>query len=99
MQETACTASSDIRPARLTDSVAQLWDGRDEFVTIAVPPYQGDDVQRVKKIVLWTLLAFFVYAIVTSPAQAADIARNLWDVMVQGLTSIGSFFDAILSKK
>ena len=56
-------------------------------------------MQRVKKIVLWTLLAFFVYAIVKSPAQAADIARNLWHVMVQGLTSIGSFFDAILSKK
>jgi hypothetical protein len=62
-------------------------------------PYQGDDVQRVKKIVLWTLLAFFVYAIVKSPSQAADILRTLWDIVVQGVKSIGSFFDALLSHK
>jgi hypothetical protein len=62
-------------------------------------PYQGDDVQRVKKIVLWTVLAFFVYAIVKSPSQAADILRTLWDIVVQGVKSIGSFFDALLSNK
>jgi hypothetical protein len=56
-------------------------------------------VQRVKKIVLWGLLVFFVYAIVKSPSQAADILRTLWDIVVQGLKSIGSFFDALLSKK
>jgi hypothetical protein len=66
-------------------------------VTIAAS--KGDDMQRVKKIVLWTLLAFFVYAIVVSPDQAADIAGNLWDVLVQGFTNIGRFFDAILNKK
>jgi hypothetical protein len=62
-------------------------------------PYQGDEVQRVKKIVLWTVLAFFVYAIVKSPSQAADILRTLWDIVVQGVKSIGSFFDALLSNK
>lgn len=56
-------------------------------------------MQRVKKIVLWTLLAFFVYAIVTSPSQAADIARNAWDIATQGLRSIGSFFDALLNER
>ena len=56
-------------------------------------------MQRVKKIMLWTLLAFFVYAIVTSPDQAADIANSLWGLTVQGFTSIGRFFDAILNKK
>jgi hypothetical protein len=68
-------------------------------VTIAVPSCQGDAVQRAKKIVLWTLLAFFVYAIVTSPSQAADIARNIWAIIAQGFTSVGSFFDALLNKK
>ena len=56
-------------------------------------------MQRVKKIVLWTLLAFFVYAIVTSPSQAADIARNVWTIIGQGFSSVGSFFDALLNKK
>lgn len=56
-------------------------------------------VQRVKKFVLWGLLAFFVYAIVKSPSQAADIARTVWDIIAQGFSSVGSFFDALLSKK
>jgi hypothetical protein len=59
--------------------------------------YQGDDVQRVKKTVLWTLLAFFVYAMVKSPSQAADIVHTVGDIIMQGLKSIGSFFDALLS--
>ncbi|MEP7018588.1 MAG: hypothetical protein ABI899_11295 [Actinomycetota bacterium] len=56
-------------------------------------------MQRVKKFVLWGLLAFFLYAIVKSPSQAADIARNIWDIIAQGFSSVGSFFDALLSKK
>jgi len=54
---------------------------------------------RVRKIVPWTLLAFFVYAIVTSPSQAADIAHTAWDIIVQGVRGIGGFFDALLNKK
>jgi hypothetical protein len=56
-------------------------------------------MQRVKKIVLWTLLAFFVYAIVKSPSQAADILRTVWDIILQAFKSIGSFFDALLNAK
>lgn len=56
-------------------------------------------MQRVKRILLWILLAFVVYAIVTSPTQAADIARSAWSIIVQGFVSIGSFFDALLNKK
>ncbi|MEO8557397.1 MAG: hypothetical protein ABI474_12085 [Actinomycetota bacterium] len=56
-------------------------------------------MQRVKKIVLWTVLAFFVYAIVKSPGQAADILRTIWDLIVQGFKSLGSFFDALLKAK
>lgn len=56
-------------------------------------------MQRVKKIALWGVLAFFVYAIVKSPSQAADILRTIWDIVVQGVKSIGSFFDALLHTK
>jgi hypothetical protein len=56
-------------------------------------------VQRVKKIVLWALLAFFAYAILKSPSQAADISRNIWDIIAQGFSAVGSFFDALLNKK
>ncbi len=53
----------------------------------------------VKKIVPLTLLVFFVYAVVTSPDQAATLVHALWDIIVQGFKSIGSFFDALLSDK
>lgn len=91
--------SSELLTARLPERTVQFWDGGGEFVTIAGPSCQGDAVQRVKKIVLWTLLAFFVYAIVKSPSQAADIARNIWDIIAQGFSAVSSFFDALLNKK
>jgi hypothetical protein len=56
-------------------------------------------MQRVKKIVLFTLLAFSAYAIVMSPTQAADIVGNAWSILVQGITGVGDFFNALLNKK
>ena len=56
-------------------------------------------MQRVKKIVPLTLLAFFVYAIVTSPTQAADLVHTFWAIIVQGSKGIGGFLDAVLNKK
>jgi len=51
---------------------------------------------RVKKVAGWLLVAFLVYAIVKSPNQAADIVRTSLDVIVQGVRSIGTFFDALM---
>ncbi len=56
-------------------------------------------MQRVKKIVPLTLLAFFLYAIVKTPTQAADLVHTLWDIILQGLTGVAGFFEAVLSKK
>jgi hypothetical protein len=53
---------------------------------------------RVRKILLWTFLAFLAYAIVTSPSQAADIFQTAWDIILKGLQGIGSFFDALLTR-
>ena len=41
---------------------------------------------RVKKILLWVLVVFAVYAIITSPTQAADIVHTTWDIVVQAVT-------------
>jgi hypothetical protein len=56
-------------------------------------------MQRVKKIVPLTLLVFCVYAIVTSPTQAADLVHTSWGILVQGGRGIGGFFDAVLNKR
>ncbi|MEO8830588.1 hypothetical protein [Lapillicoccus sp.] len=53
---------------------------------------------RVRKILGWVLLIFLVYAIIKSPAQAADIVRTAFDIIAQGVQAIGSFFDALLRR-
>lgn len=52
---------------------------------------------RLKKPLLWMLVAFFVYAIVKSPDQAAGIVKGGWDGIAQGARAVGTFFDALLA--
>jgi hypothetical protein len=51
---------------------------------------------RFRKVVIWLLIAFFVYAVFRSPDQAANIVRTGWDGIVAALGSIAAFFDALL---
>lgn len=54
-------------------------------------------MKHVRKIVLWTVVAFFIYAIIKSPTQAASIVQNAWDIIVQAFKAVGSFFNQILN--
>jgi hypothetical protein len=54
-------------------------------------------VNKLKKPLLWLLLAFFIYAVVKSPDQAAGMVRSAWDGITQGLEAVGRFFDALLA--
>jgi hypothetical protein len=56
-------------------------------------------VKHARKLVLWTLLAFFIYAIVTSPSQAASLVHTTWNIIVEGVKGIGGFFNAVLNQK
>jgi cell shape-determining protein MreC len=51
----------------------------------------------VKKIVLWLIVVFVLYAILTSPEEAASIFGSAWDVVVTGVQNIFAFFDRLLS--
>jgi hypothetical protein len=55
-------------------------------------------MQRVKKILLWVLVAFAAYAIITTPDQAADILKTSGSILADGVRSIGTFFDALLGR-
>jgi hypothetical protein len=55
-------------------------------------------MNRVKKILLWLLVAFAAYAIFTSPDQAADIVKTSGSILADGVRNIGSFFDALLGR-
>lgn len=54
---------------------------------------------KLKKILPWTLLIFFVYAILKSPTQAASLVDTAWNILVEGLKSVGDFFNALLNQK
>lgn len=54
-------------------------------------------MKHVKKIVLWTLVVFFVYAVITSPSQAANIVQNAWVIILQAFQNIAAFFNDILT--
>ena len=52
----------------------------------------------IKKIILWLLTIFLIYAILTSPGDAADIVASAWDVIANGVENIGRFFDELLTR-
>lgn len=53
---------------------------------------------KAKKVILWIVVAFFVYAIFTSPDKAAGIIGNIWGVLVDGFNAILQFFDSLLAR-
>jgi hypothetical protein len=54
-------------------------------------------VSRARKILIWILVAFLLYAIFRSPNQAADIVRTAIDGIIALVRAIGQFFDALLT--
>ena len=55
-------------------------------------------MHRVKKILMWVLVAFAAYAVFTSPNQAADIVKTSGSMLGDGAQNIGNFFDALLGR-
>ncbi|HEX2704948.1 MAG TPA: hypothetical protein VHM65_04255 [Candidatus Lustribacter sp.] len=53
---------------------------------------------RIRKILLWVLFAFIVYAVYSSPAQAGDIVRSAWEILGNAVTAIGRFFRSMLGQ-
>ena len=51
----------------------------------------------LKKLLLWLVVAFCVYAIFKSPDQAANIVKAALNGLGDVLKAIGHFFDALLS--
>lgn len=53
---------------------------------------------KVRKVLLWILVVFFVYAIFTSPEKAADIVANIWGVILDGFNALIRFFNSLLAR-
>jgi hypothetical protein len=52
---------------------------------------------RLKKPLFWLVVAFAVYAILKRPDQAAGLIGTGKNGLVGGVSSLGQFFDAVLS--
>ena len=50
----------------------------------------------IKKIVMWLVVVFLLYAILTSPAEAASIFGSAWEVVSNGVRNVASFFDSLI---
>ncbi|MEO7132308.1 MAG: hypothetical protein ABIZ07_13130 [Dermatophilaceae bacterium] len=55
-------------------------------------------MKTVKKVTLWVVLAFMVYAIFTNPDRAAALVGNIWGLIVDGFDAILRFFNAVLNR-
>lgn len=53
-------------------------------------------MSKMRKFLLFILIAFALYAIVTSPEKSADIVKTAWAIIWAALLSIADFFDALL---
>jgi hypothetical protein len=51
----------------------------------------------VRRALLILLVIFIIYAVVNDPTQAGNFTANLWDRIKDGISAIGTFFDALLS--
>ncbi len=52
----------------------------------------------VKKIVMWLVVIFLLYAVMTSPNDAANIFGSAWDVVSNGVRNIATFFDSLIRR-
>jgi len=68
----------------------------DEACALAAPMQEDVSMPPIKKIVMWLVVIFLVYAIVTSPDDAASIFGTAWDVIVSGVQNVAEFFDSLL---
>lgn len=51
----------------------------------------------VKKVLVWLVVGFFIYAIITNSDQAADIVHAGWDIISQAVLNISRFFSGLMT--
>ena len=55
-------------------------------------------MKMVKKLLLWTVVAFLIYAVFKYPTLAADYVQNVWNFIVMVFKSLFSFFNSVLTR-
>jgi hypothetical protein len=55
----------------------------------------GAQMPTVKQVFGWLVVIFLIFFIVTQPTQAANITRNLWNLLVEIGHGIADFITAL----
>jgi hypothetical protein len=55
-------------------------------------------MRRVVRVIGWILLIYLIYAIIRSPTQAADVVRGIFEILANGVRSIATFFDSLITR-
>lgn len=51
----------------------------------------------VRRVLLWLVIAFLVYAVYEEPKHAADIVQEGWDIVWHALQQLITFFNRLAS--
>ncbi len=97
MPETACTGSYEAVARRAFPTQWRCLGIITRSSDHRRPPYQGEIMKLVKKLLLWLIVAFLIYAVFRYPSLAADAVRSLWDTIVTLFKSLASFFNKLLT--
>lgn len=52
---------------------------------------------KLRRVALWILVIFALYAVFNSPDKAAGVTRDALDGIVGGFQAVGRFFDGVLA--
>jgi len=47
---------------------------------------------RAKSILMWIVVIFLLYAVVTNPDRAAEVVENIWDFIYGAFSGFAQFF-------
>lgn len=51
----------------------------------------------LKRVLVVILVVFAIYAVWTQPNRSADVVGNGWDQVKTGASSVGDFFDRLMT--
>ncbi|MFI7586216.1 hypothetical protein ACIB24_03985 [Spongisporangium articulatum] len=52
---------------------------------------------KARRVLIWILLAFAIYAVFKSPNQSAEVVGNGWDQVKLGIGQIFDFFNSLMN--
>ena len=73
----------------------RMWQGAQNGESFTLSGRSGEAQMTMKNVILWLVVIFVVFFIVTQPSEAANIAHSLWNGIVNIFHGIGDFVSSL----